>query len=203
MRFSCGVLMLVFWEERLVLLATPKTGTTSIAKALESRAAISIQRPPELKHTPIKRFRRFIGPYLEQVSKEPFTVIGVMREPRDWLGSWYRYRQRPGIPDKRRSTVGISFDDFVEAYCTEKPPAFANVGAQAGFLRPEDAKGADMIFRHDRIEDLVAYLEHRLAMNITLPVVNVSPQASTLLTAKNEALLQRFAARDFALYASL
>src|SRR3990167_2597853 len=98
MGFSCGVLMLVFWEERLVLLATPKNGTTSIAKALESRAAISIQRPPELKHTPIKRFRRFIGPYLEQVSKEPFTVIGVMREPRDWLGSWYRYRQRPGIP---------------------------------------------------------------------------------------------------------
>ena len=53
----------------------------------------------------------------------PFTVIGVMREPRDWLGSWYRYRQRPGIPDKRRSTAGMSFDAFVEAYCTEKPPA--------------------------------------------------------------------------------
>lgn len=195
--------MLVFWEQRLVLLATPKTGTTSIAKALESRAAISIQRPPELKHTPVKRFRRFIGPYLEQVSKEPFTVIGVMREPRDWLGSWYRYRQRPGIPDKRRSTAGMSFETFVQAYCTEKPPAFANVGAQAGFLRPEDAKGVDLIFRHDRIGDLVSYLEDRLATTITLPVVNVSPKAETTLSATTEALLHRFSARDFELYAGL
>lgn len=195
--------MLVFWEQRLVLLATPKTGTTSIAKALESRAAISIQRPPELKHTPVKRFRRFIGPYLEQVSKEPFTVVGVMREPRDWLGSWYRYRQRPGIPDKRRSTAGMSFDAFVKAYCSEKPPAFANVGAQAGFLRPEDAKGVDLIFRHDRIGDLVSYLEERLATTISLPVVNVSPKAETSLSAETEALLHRFAARDFELYATL
>lgn len=195
--------MLVFWEQRLVLLATPKTGTTSIAKALESRAAISIQRPPELKHTPVKRFRRFIGPYLEQVSKEPFTVVGVMREPRDWLGSWYRYRQRPGIPDKRRSTAGMSFDAFVKAYCSEKPPAFANVGAQAGFLRPEDAKGVDLIFRHDRIGDLVSYLEERLATTISLPVVNVSPKAETSLSEETEALLHRFAARDFELYATL
>ena len=124
--------MLIFWEQRLALLATPKTGTTAIAAALESLAAVSIQRPPELKHTPIKRFRRFIGPYLEQVSKDPFTVIGVMREPRDWLGSWYRYRQRAGIPDKRKSTAGISFDEFDRAYCTEKPPAYAAVGSQAG-----------------------------------------------------------------------
>lgn len=195
--------MLVFWEQRLVLLATPKTGTTSIAKALESRAAISIQRPPELKHTPVKRFRRFIGPYLEQVSKEPFTVVGVMREPRDWLGSWYRYRQRPGIPDKRRSTAGMSFDAFVRAYCSEKPPAFANVGAQAGFLRPEDVKGVDLIFRHDRIGDLVSYLEERLATTISLPVVNVSPKAETSLSEETEALLHRFAARDFELYATL
>lgn len=195
--------MLVFWEERLVLLATPKTGTTSLAKALEARASISIQRPPELKHTPIKRFRRFIGPYLEQVSKEPFTVIGVMREPRDWLGSWYRYRQRPGIPDKRRSTAGMSFDDFVQAYCREKPPAFANVGAQAGFLRPDEVKGVDMIFRHDRMGGLVDFLQERLAMTITLPVINVSPLAPTPLREDTETLLRQFAARDFALYASL
>ena len=138
-----------------------------------------------------------------RIKKVPFTVIGVMREPRDWLGSWYRYRQRPGIPDKRRSTAGMSFDAFIQAYCTEKPPAFANVGAQAGFLRPADAQGVDMIFRHDRIEDLVAYLENRLATKIILPVLNVSPLAPTLLTVENEALLQRFAAIDFALYASL
>lgn len=195
--------MLVFWEQRLVLLATPKTGSTALAEALARFAAISIQTPPELKHTPVKRYRRFMGPYLEQVAKEPFTVIGVMREPRDWLGSWYRYRQRAGIPDKRRSTAGLSFDAFIQAYCTDAPPAFANVGTQAGFLRPEGVKGADLLFRHDRIDDLVQYLEGRLNRQITLPLSNVSPVAPTPLSAEIEALLHRCAAPDFALYATL
>ena len=56
--------MLVFWEQRLAFLATPKTGSTAIAAALESLAAVSIQRPPLLKHTTVHRYRRFIGPFL-------------------------------------------------------------------------------------------------------------------------------------------
>ena len=86
--------MLVFWEQRLAFLATPKTGSTAIAAALESLAAVSIQRPPLLKHTTVHRYRRFIGPFLEAASKENFTLVALMREPKDWLGSWYRFRQR-------------------------------------------------------------------------------------------------------------
>ena len=66
--------MLVFWEQRLAFLATPKTGSTAIAAALESLASVSIQRPPLLKHTTVHRYRRFIGPYLEAASKESFTA---------------------------------------------------------------------------------------------------------------------------------
>ena len=51
--------MLVFWDQRLAFLATPKTGSTAIAAALESLAAVSIQRPPLLKHTTVHRYRRF------------------------------------------------------------------------------------------------------------------------------------------------
>lgn len=192
--------MLIFWDQRLALLATPKTGTTAIAAALESLAAVSIQRPPELKHTPIRRFRRFLGPYLEQVAKEPFTVVGVMREPRDWLSSWYRYRQRDGVPERRKSTAGRSFDEFVQAYCTERPPAFAAVGSQAAFLQPEGVKGCDRIFRHDRMEDLVAFLEEKLDFEINLPQVNVSPKRETALSEETLGLLQRFAKADFDLY---
>ena len=72
--------MLVFWQQRLALLATPKTGTTAIEAALESLAAVVIQRPPQLKHTSVHRFHRFIGPYLETSAGEPFTVVALMRE---------------------------------------------------------------------------------------------------------------------------
>lgn len=195
--------MLIFWDQRLALLATPKTGTTAIAAALESLADVSIQRPPELKHTPARRFRRFMAPFLEQVANEPFTLVGVMREPRDWLGSWYRYRQREGMVNKRNSTRGMTFDAFVRAYCNEKPPAYASVGSQATFLRPPNAQGADKLFRHDRIDDLVRFLEDRLNFEIMLPKLNVSPQGDTGLSADTETLLHTFAHRDFELYAEL
>ena len=82
--------MLVFWEQKLAILATPKTGSTAIEAALDSLASISIQRPPVLKHTNVQRYHRFLGPYFEAASGDRFTVVALMREPRDWLGSWYR-----------------------------------------------------------------------------------------------------------------
>ncbi len=198
--------MLVFWEERLAFLATPKTGSTAIAAALESLAAVSIQRPPLLKHTTVHRYRRFIGPYLEAASKAEFTLVALMREPKDWLGSWYRYRQRDRtLPEQ--STKGMSFDAFVQAWCQDPRPEFANVGSQARFLRPRKEnggeKGVDRLFRYEEIDRFVQFLEDRLGCEIILPRLNVSPPGATELSAETEALLRKVAAEDFALYQSL
>jgi hypothetical protein len=194
--------MLVFWEQRLAFLATPKTGSTAIASALESLAAVSIQRPPLLKHTTVHRYRRFIGPYLEAASKEKFTLVALMREPRDWLGSWFRYRQREGT-DPAKSTAGMSFDTFVQAWCKEVRPDFAEVGSQDRFLRSKDGDGVDRLFRYEDIGSFVQFLEDRLDCEIILPRLNVSPSGATDLSAATEALLHEAAAADFALYDTL
>lgn len=195
--------MLVFWEQRLAFLATPKTGSTAIESALESLAALVVQRPPILKHTSVQRFHRFLGPYLEVASGHQFTVAALMREPRDWLGSWYRYRQREDITDPERSTIGVSFDDFVQAYCRENPPEFAAVGAQWRFLQPRNGKGVDRLFRYEEIDSFVEFLEDRLGCEIILPRLNVSPKAEMDLSVETEALLHNFAAKDFSLYKTL
>ena len=194
--------MLVFWDQRLAFLATPKTGSTAIAAALESLAAVSVQRPPLLKHTTVHRYRRFIAPYLAAASKEEFTLVALMREPRDWLGSWYRYRQRDDT-DTERSTRGMSFDDFVQAWCQDPQPEFAAVGSQGRFLRPRQGQGVDRLFRYEEIDGFVDFLEDRLGCEIILPRLNVSPAGATALSAATEALLHEVAAEDFALYASL
>jgi hypothetical protein len=194
--------MLVFWDQRLAYLATPKTGSTAIATALESLAAVSIQRPPLLKHTTVFRYRRFIGPYLEAASKERFTLVALMREPRDWLGSWYRYRQREGT-DPARSTRGMSFDAFVRAWCDDPRPGFADIGSQAQFLRPRHGEGVDRLFRYEDIDSFVHFLEDRLGCEIILPRVNVSPEAEMELAPETLSRLRDVAAEDFALYASL
>jgi hypothetical protein len=194
--------MLVFWEERLAFLATPKTGSTAIAAALESLAAVSIQRPPLLKHTTVHRYRRFIGPYLEAASKDTFTVVALMREPTDWLGSWYRYRQREGT-DPGKSTRGMTFDAFVRAWCSDPRPDFADVGSQERFLRPRQGVGVDRLFRYEEIETFVTFLEDRLGCEIILPRLNVSPAGATELTPETRALLQDVAADDYAMYETL
>ncbi|MBP9182333.1 MAG: hypothetical protein KBF78_04305 [Fuscovulum sp.] len=194
--------MLVFWEERLAFLATPKTGSTAVAAALESLAAVSIQRPPVLKHTTVHRFRRFFGPYLEAASKADWTVVALMREPRDWLGSWYRFRQREETP-AAKSTRGMSFDDFVRAWCRDPRPEVADVGSQERFLRPRQGQGVDRLFRYEEIGTFVDFLEERLGCEILLPRLNVSPPGLTDLTPETEALLHQVAAPDFELYESL
>lgn len=194
--------MLVFWEQRLAFLATPKTGSTAIAAALESLAAVSIQRPPLLKHTTVHRYRRFIGPFLEAASKDTFTLVALMREPKDWLGSWYRFRQREET-DAGKSTKDMSFDDFVRAWCQDPRPDFADVGSQERFLRPRQGVGVDRLFRYEEIGAFVHFLEDRLGCEIILPRLNVSPPGATELTPETEALLHDFASEDFALYQTL
>lgn len=195
--------MLVFWDQRLVFLATPKTGSTAIAAALEPLAALSVQRPPVLKHTTVRRYHRFIGPYLKAASGESFTTVALMREPVDWLGSWYRFRRREDVLDDRARTDGISFDDFARAYCRKPQPAFANVGAQARFLAPEGFPRVDHIFRYEAMARFVEFLEDRLGCAIELPVLNVSPEADTTLAADTRAMLDEAMAADFKLYATL
>jgi hypothetical protein len=194
--------MLVFWEERLAFLATPKTGSTAIAAALESLSSVSIQRPPVLKHTTVHRYRRFFGPYLEAASKAEWTVVALMREPRDWLSSWYRFRQREETP-AAKSTRSMSFDDFVKAWCQDPRPEFADVGSQERFLRPRQGQGVDRLFRYEEIDTFVHFLEDRLGCEIILPRLNVSPAGLTELSTATERLLGEVAADDFALYETL
>ena len=192
--------MLVFWDQKLAFLATPKTGSTAIEAALESLSAVVVQRPPVLKHTTVRRFHRFLGPYFEVASGHPFTVCALMREPRDWLGSWFRFRQREDGVDPRKSTVGKSFDEFVSAYCSDTPPEFAAVGSQAQFLKARKDRGVDHLFRYEDIGRFVLFLEDRLGCEIILPRLNVSPLAPMELSPETDAKLRRFAAEDFQIY---
>ena len=196
--------MLVFWDKRLVFLATPKTGSTAVAAALDGLAAISIQRPPEAKHTTAQRYRRFIGPYLRAAASADFEVVALMREPLDWLASWYRFRQRDDIPDAARATGQMSFDAFVRDYMRTPRPPHADVGSQAKFLTVPDGEGralaVDRLFAYESIGEFVSFLEDRLDCEITLPRLNVSPEAALEIAPETVAAHRAHAAADYALW---
>ena len=122
-----------------------------------------------------------------------------MREPLSWLGSWYRYRQRPFLGGTPVSTAEMSFADFIEGYLQDPCPAFANVGSQAKFLEPRpNGTSVDRIFRYEALDECVAYLEDRLNLEIALPRVNVSPDAALSLPESLKTRLADTCAEDFA-----
>lgn len=197
--------MLILWREKLALLAVPKTGSTAIEEALLPYAAISYSRPPMVKHMTLTRFNRFMRPYLDVVGLAEVQTFAIMREPLDWLGSWYRYRQREGLRNTAKSTANLTFDEFVTAYMTQKNrPDYAEVGSQARFLSA-GAKGKpiDYLFRYEDIGQAVQFLSDKIGQPLELPQVNVSPRQELDLAPQIEQKFRDQFADDFALYARI
>ena len=159
--------MLVFWDQKLILLSVPKTGTTALEGALTPHADLIFRNPPTLKHAPVQRFRRFLKPMMIQgggAKEEELRTVAAIRHPMDWLSSWYRYRFRDEIVGYKRSTRNYSFDEFVVEYLKGQPAPFANVGAQAKFLLDGDGNlGVDYLFRYESGR-LQPWLENQLSI---------------------------------------
>jgi len=193
--------MLVFWKSRLVLLAVPKTGTTALEAALLPHADSAILNPPQMKHVPVQGYRNRLSGFFEQRGNRPMALMAVIREPLDWLGSWYRYRGRPQIAGSAKSTADISFDTFVEGWLEKDPPEFANIGRQSRFVSTKSGEvGVDHLFTYERLDQAVAFLEDRLSVSLDLPRRNVSPPATLSLSAEVEQRLRHEAAADFDLW---
>ena len=195
--------VLVFWKERLVLLAVPKTGTTALEGALAPRASLVLRDPPTVKHAPLYRYTRFVAPLLAASGGTGFETVAVVREPVAWLSSWYRYRHRDDLVGHPNSTRDISFDDFAREYARGKPAPFASVGSQAKFVCDSEGKvGVTHLFRYEENAALLAFLAERLGpLGRDLPRLNVSPVLDVALSAEVESLLHEKRPAEFSVWA--
>ncbi|MDP0927313.1 sulfotransferase family 2 domain-containing protein [Paracoccus onubensis] len=194
--------MLIFWEQRLVFLATPKAGSTAIAMALESLATTSIQRPASMKHTDISTFHRHVAPWLAAQTGAEFTTVALMREPVDWLRSWYRFRLRDDLDDPEHLMDGVSFERFAKLYAEEDGPQSLGIGSQAPFLQTNEHR-VDRIFRYENIGGFVEFLEDRLDCAVELPRANVPPTVDVELSSEQEERLRQTMQEDLQLYAAI
>ncbi len=196
--------MLVFWKARLVLLAVPKTGSSAYAEALGKHAGMVVSDPPELKHAPVYRYNRFFRPMFEKMGAADMDVAAVIREPRSWLGSWWRYRRRPFLHGRPVSTAEVDFDAFVRAWCARPRPAFADVGAQSKFVEPRpNGTRVTHLFRYEEPQVLDAFLAERLGVTVETGRANVSAPAPLDLSPETERLLARRGRDEFALWGGI
>jgi hypothetical protein len=194
--------MLVSVSRRLAYLAMPKTGTQSLERALAPLCDIRYGGLPRVKHMTLQTFERFVRPYLEALGAGDTETLCVIREPVDWLGSWYRYRGRAALDGHPNSTKDLSFAEFVEAYLNKPTPPFARVGRISRFVAgASGGPGVTHMFRYENLAGVTRFLSDRFETGIVLPRVNVSSRARLELPAALRARVERELSEDFALYA--
>lgn len=196
--------MMVFWNAALVVLAVPKTGTQALEAALADSADVLIRHPPGLKHASAQRFQNRLRPFLDAQGTAGLETVAVIREPLDWLGSWYRYRRRAQLQGHPNSTAAVSFDAFVTAHLASDPPPFAAVGSQYRFVCNRQGRIlVDHLFAYEDPAPFHAFLQERLQRDVQPPRLNVSPSEPLSLPPETEERLRVERARDFDLHRSV
>ena len=196
--------MMIFFRERLAFLAVPKTGTSALERALGPKASALFRDPPGLKHTNARGFENKYRKLFDRQDLAPIETMAVLREPVEWLGSWFRYRQRPALAGHPNSTAGLSFDAFIAAYLSNDQPPFAQVGSQFRFVTD---KNGDLLVNHlfsySEFSTAVSFLERRLECEITLKPINESPKQELSLAVELLTELKMTCAPDFDIYDAL
>lgn len=195
-----------------IVLSMPKCASSSLQQALTP--VCDVRFKDHMKHVdyafvetwvlPMLRARRAPAPYAPR-------IFCLMREPVDWLYSWYRYSWdeagRPaaaaGTPSARQTYP--SFAAFLEAYFSPRPPRVGGVLRQTDFLRGADgAPGPIELFRFEDHGRLVATLEGLCGQALDLKVTNASrPRRDADLAGIDLIDLRRRLAAEYAAYEAI
>ncbi|MEM1375261.1 MAG: sulfotransferase family 2 domain-containing protein [Pseudomonadota bacterium] len=191
--------MLIFHEHRLVVFSVPRTGSTSLHKALRPHADIEFSNPPTKKHMNVRRFETWAEERRPRVLD--YTRVAVMRDPLARLVSWYAYRQRDEVAGEAASTRGMTFEEFITLTLSDTPPPPATVGNQHFFLtRKGGSLGVHEILCIERTDVMLDYFRGVFG-DIELPHRNSSPPAEVDLSVPMEARLRAVREKEFALFA--
>ena len=171
--------------DKFVFVANTKcASTTCEASKLGRTADIRLTTTWVGKHMTLAEIRERFDCVFAEIPFEQFFKFGIIRDPVDWVVSWFNFRARPVLADPtHRShsnyTGNMEFSDFW------------NRNKHSGFLRPQSA----MFSSPDRPEVRLDYLVRFEAMREGLAVVEeiLGGQSLRTRTRKNRSLVRRVA----------
>jgi hypothetical protein len=177
-----------------VLLALPKTASTSLERTLSPYATEVVSAPPGRKHLPARGFVHTRAPVLADQGhpRESYELVTMFREPIAWLESWWRYRARD---DSRQSTADLSFEEFAQAYLAGDEDAPVPKGRPAKFIQAQGAVAVDRIFSVDRTDVWSGWFSERVGVPLEFERRNASgAERGELDAATRQALEAHFVA---------
>lgn len=195
-----------------VVLSMPKCASTSLQQALTP--VCDVRFKDHMKHVDLAFVEEWVLPMLRACRAPlPFAprLFCLMRDPIEWLYSWYRYswddEGRPatggGTSVSRRAYP--EFASFLDAYFSPRPPRVGGVLRQSDFVRGRDgALGRVELFRLESHEAMIAQIEALSGQKLDLKVTNRSrPRRDADLAGIDLADLRRRLAEEYALYESI
>lgn len=119
---------------------------------------------------------QYIFPMLATKQLDRPHMFAVIREPIDWLGSWYRYRSRKELKGTNNYAGDHSFEEFVRYCCSPNGPSFARVQDQSRFLVNAEGKvGVDTVLLYDQLGTSLPKFFKQFGIKMqSLPRKNVS-----------------------------
>ncbi len=188
---------MTFLDQGFVLLALPKTASTSLERTLAPYASEVISSPPARKHLPARGFVHTMAPALADRGhpRDSYELVTMFREPIAWLESWWRYRGREG---SRHSSADMTFDDFARSYLCGDDAAPTPKGRPARFISAGGVVAVDRIFSVERPEVWSSWFSERIGAPLTFERRNSSPtQVGGDLPEETMAALRRHFAPEY------
>ena len=164
---------MTFLDQGFVLLALPKTASTSLERTLAPYATEVVGGSPARKHMPARGFLLTMAPELAEQGhpRESYELVTMFREPIAWLESWWRYRARDA---SRHSTAQLSFEGFARSYLAKDDAAPTPNGRPARFLNARGVVAVDRIFSVERPDVWSAWFSERVGAPLEFERRNAS-----------------------------
>lgn len=193
--------MLISDSASFIFLAVPKTGTSSIERALAKyRSPLTAKFR---KHATCQRLKRELPESLWQT----YFKFAFVRNPYDVMQSWYFYRQRPALADPGHPrhhlyTGNQTFPEFIASFADNDWMLL-----QLAWVAPPalgDEIQLDFVGRFENLEEDFRFVCDRVGIPpLKLPTVRASDNdasASSLWDRASRARVNAYFRRDFELF---
>ena len=141
------------------------------------------------------------------MSIDSFYKFGVIREPVDWLVSWFNYRSREQLADPQHRnhknyTGNLDFDGFIEMITREN-----RIKPQSNlFLDHKGNNAMDFIIKYENLHDDFNFVSKKLGLDLELPHKNRSTEKrmnSEKVLSSTMDKIRKFYAIDYELIESI
>lgn len=178
--------MLISVKNRFVFIAGSKTASTSIEDALTPYAEINRVGSAQRKHIIWREARKEYNFLFNNSNYDPktFFKFGVVREPAEWIISWYNYRYM----NKRIDTPlpeNITFKQYWNSNDWVK-----NLSQKNHFISSDNICRFNLIIPHEKVNQAFPLIVEYLNLGkVILPHANKSPAKRIVRSSLDPAMI--------------